>query len=63
MVHQEEHYASSQEAKDVLREKVCRRHRVRRVHDRGDDEETESRRDGITWVEPGPHGVDQVYPQ
>jgi len=63
MVHQEEHDTPSQEAEHVLREEVGGRDRVRGVHDRGDDQESEGGRDRIPRVEPSPDRVDEVHPQ
>ncbi len=63
MVYEEEDHASAQQAEHVLGEQVGGGDRVRRIHDRRDDQKAEGGGDRVPRVDAGPDRVDEVHPQ
>jgi hypothetical protein len=60
VIDEEKDDPSGQEEEDVLRERVRRVDVPERVDHRGDHEQEERRRDGVSGVEPGPLRVYHV---
>jgi hypothetical protein len=60
VVDEEEHDAGPEQEEDVLGQGVGRPRVADRIHDRGDDQQSERGRDGEAGVEPSPHRVEHV---